>query len=96
MRQGITFQVQKSQQKFLNNKVKSHWSVENKLHWSLDVTFREDADKKWFKNSANNFLLLRQMVLNLLRKEPFVAPVKNIPKLLSYCLFKGLEISLKL
>ena len=67
--------------KILNNKVKSHWSVENKLHWSLDVTFREDSDKKWFKNSAKNFSLLRQMVLNLLRKEPSKRSLRRKRKL---------------
>lgn len=54
--------------KVFNEKIRNHWEVENKLHWSLDVAMREDSDKKWADQSAKNFALLRQMALNLLRK----------------------------
>ena len=47
--------------------IRSHWEVENKLHWSLDVTFNED---KWtVKRSANNLGILRRFALNLLKKD---------------------------
>lgn len=52
-----------------NEKVRNHWQVENKLHWSLDVSMNEDSDKKWAGESAKNFSLLRQMALGLLKKE---------------------------
>jgi len=52
----------------LNEKVRDH--VENKLHGSLDVTMNEDGDKKWAEESVKNCSLLRQMALNLLKKEP--------------------------
>jgi predicted transposase YbfD/YdcC len=55
--------------KEFNEKVRSHWEVENKLHWSLDVAMNEDSDKKWAEESAKNFSLMRQMALNLLKKE---------------------------
>ena len=51
-------------------KVRSHWEVENKLHWCLDVAMAEDKDQKWARESAKNFALLRQFALNLLRKFP--------------------------
>ena len=56
--------------KEMNEKIRNHWGIENKLHWSLDVTMNEDRDKKWAKESAKNFSLLRKLCLNLLRKEP--------------------------
>jgi predicted transposase YbfD/YdcC len=52
-----------------NESVRKHWEVENKLHWSLDVAMNEDSDKKWAEESAKNFSLLRQLSLNLLKKE---------------------------
>ena len=60
----------KKSAKEFNEKVRDHWHVENKLHWSLDVTMNEDGDKKWAEESAKNCSLLRQMALNLLKKEP--------------------------
>ena len=47
-----------------------HWQVENKLHWSLDVTFYEDGSRIRKMNSAENFGMLRKFVFNLLKKDP--------------------------
>ena len=49
--------------------IRSHWSVENKLHWSLDVSFGEDASRKRTNNAAQNFSLLSKIALNLLKNE---------------------------
>ncbi len=54
--------------KYFNERVRNHWQIENNLHWSLDVSFREDNDKKWAELSAKNFAVLRQIALNLLKK----------------------------
>ncbi len=43
-----------------------HWGIENKLYWSLDVTFREDALRNRVGHSAENFSRLRRLALNLL------------------------------
>ena len=60
----------------LNNKAKqyqtnirSHWGVENKLHWTLDVAFSEDASRKRNKNAAQNYSILLKIALNLLKNE---------------------------
>ncbi|MCP4184542.1 MAG: ISAs1 family transposase [Hyphomicrobiales bacterium] len=45
-----------------------HWSVENSLHWVLDVVFHEDAARNRTKNSAENFTVLRHIALNLLKQ----------------------------
>ena len=49
--------------------IRMHWGVENSLHWTLDMTFREDEQRKHDKNSAQNFAIVRKIVLNLLKQE---------------------------
>lgn len=53
----------------LNTAIRQHWGIENKLHWVLDVGFREDASRKRAGNAARNFSLLNRIALNLLRQE---------------------------
>ncbi len=48
---------------------RDHWHVENKLHWVLDVAFREDESRLRKGDGAENFSILRRIVLNLLKKE---------------------------
>jgi predicted transposase YbfD/YdcC len=49
--------------------VRGHWSVENKLHWVLDVSFAEDQARQRKGHAAENFSRLRRIALNLLRRE---------------------------
>lgn len=49
--------------------IRSHWSIENKLHWTLDVAFSEDASRKRAGNSTQNFSTLNKIALNLLKNE---------------------------
>ena len=51
------------------NNIRSHWGVENKLHWTLDVAFSEDASRKRNKNAAQNYSILLKIALNLLKNE---------------------------
>jgi predicted transposase YbfD/YdcC len=46
---------------------RAHWSVENGLHWVLDVAFREDDSRARAENAAENFAVIRHIALNLLR-----------------------------
>ena len=55
--------------KLLNEAARSHWAVENSLHWVLDVTFHEDSSRIRKENAPENFGLLRRLALCLLRKE---------------------------
>lgn len=48
---------------------RAHWSVENNLHWVLDVTFREDACRSRKDHAALNLALIRKTALNLLRQD---------------------------
>lgn len=49
--------------------IRSHWSIENKLHWTLDVAFSEDQSRKRDNNAAQNFSVLTKIALNLLKNE---------------------------
>lgn len=49
--------------------VRAHWSIENNLHWVLDVVFREDESRVRIGHAAENFALLRRMALSLIKKE---------------------------
>lgn len=49
--------------------IRGHWGVENRLHWSLDVTFREDQLRHRKGHSAENFSRIRRLALNLLRRD---------------------------
>jgi predicted transposase YbfD/YdcC len=48
--------------------IRSHWSVENNLHWQLDVTFGEDANRVQRRHGGENLALLRRLALSLLKR----------------------------
>jgi predicted transposase YbfD/YdcC len=49
--------------------VRSHWAIENRLHWCLDVLMNEDQMRNRSGHGPENLAILRQMALNLVRKE---------------------------
>ena len=51
----------------LAHAVRSHWEVENRLHWCLDVCLNDDQARARVKNSAQNLATVRRMVLNIFR-----------------------------
>lgn len=53
----------------LGTHIRSHWGIENKVHWLLDVAFREDAQKARAGHIPENMSLIRRIALNLLSKE---------------------------
>lgn len=48
---------------------RGHWSIENSLHWVLDVTFTEDGSRKRKDHAPRNYALIRKFALNLLKNE---------------------------
>ena len=52
----------------ISNAIRSHWGIENKVHWCLDMLFSEDSSSKREGFSAQNFSLINKIVLNLIRK----------------------------
>ena len=49
--------------------IRQHWSVENSLHWSLDVAFKEDQSRVRIGEASENFSLLRKIALMCLKQE---------------------------
>jgi predicted transposase YbfD/YdcC len=49
--------------------VRSHWGIENSVHWVLDISFREDESRMRKDHSAENFSTIRRIALNLLKQE---------------------------
>jgi predicted transposase YbfD/YdcC len=48
---------------------RSHWQIENQLHWGLDIAFREDHRRVRVGHAAENLSTLRHLALNLLKRE---------------------------
>lgn len=55
--------------KHIGSAIRSHWGIENSLHWMLDVAFSEDRGRKQNKNAVINFSLINKIALEMLRKE---------------------------
>lgn len=56
---------------------RAHWEIENKLHWVLDVQFREDAARNRKDHGPANIALLRKIALNLIRSHPDKASIRR-------------------
>jgi predicted transposase YbfD/YdcC len=56
--------------------IRSHWSIENGLHWVLDVVFREDAQRVYDRTAAQNFAFLNRLAVSLLRGDTLAASLK--------------------
>ncbi len=50
--------------------VRGHWGIENSLHWSLDMTYREDESRVRNRNFADNLSWLRRLTLSLIKHHP--------------------------
>ncbi len=59
----------KENAEYIGKSIRGHWSVENKLHWHLNVSYREDECKIRKDNGAENFSILRRAILNLLKAD---------------------------
>jgi predicted transposase YbfD/YdcC len=58
--------------KRLSGVIRTHWEIENRVHWVLDVAMGEDANRTRAGESAQNLALIRKLALNLLRRETSV------------------------
>ena len=57
--------------------VRSHWAIENNLHWQLDVLMREDMSRSRKQNAAANQAILGRLALNVLQADPRKIPISH-------------------
>ena len=67
----------------INKAIRSHWSVENNLHWNLDVVFKEDASLKKKGDSPINFNIITKIALTLIEREKSTKMSKNSKRLMA-------------
>lgn len=60
---------------------RNHWAVENKLHWNLDVIFKEDQSRKRNNNVAENFSVILKVVLKILKEKQKENKRISIPRM---------------
>jgi len=66
----------------INRAVRKHWHVENKLHWVLDVVFKEDYSRVRTGNGAENLTTIRKIALNTIKRDKSVkTSIKNKRKM---------------
>lgn len=56
---------------------RTHWSIENQLHWVLDVAFLEDAARNRKDHGPENLSILRKLALNIIRQHPEKASIRR-------------------
>jgi predicted transposase YbfD/YdcC len=56
---------------------RSHWSIENNLHWVMDVSFHDDLSRARDKNIALNFAVLKHAAFNMLKRIPDKLSIKS-------------------
>jgi predicted transposase YbfD/YdcC len=57
--------------------VRSHWSIENNLHWVMDVSFGDDASRNRKDSSSENLHLIRQIAFNIIKLDPAKKSIKT-------------------
>ena len=66
--------------KYFNQSIRSHWAIENNLHWQLDVVFREDRQRVRKDNGPENIAVMRKISLQALKKNKGKSSIKNTRK----------------
>jgi predicted transposase YbfD/YdcC len=61
----------------LNSSIRSHWAIENNLHWNLDVIFKEDNQAKRNQTAIENSNLIAKIAISLLDSEQTLKKAKN-------------------
>lgn len=56
---------------------RAHWSVENTFHWTMDVSFGEDASRVRLDEAPDNLAVIRHVALNLLKRHPAKLSLKR-------------------
>lgn len=60
---------EKDEAVYFASRIRGHWGIDNKLHWHLDMTFKEDRSRVRTKNGAVNLSIIRKFSMDLLKKQ---------------------------
>jgi predicted transposase YbfD/YdcC len=63
--------------KLINNSIRSHWAIENNLHWNLDVIMKEDGQLNYKGNAAENMNMMKKIALGMLANEKTIKKSKK-------------------
>lgn len=81
--------------KLLNESIRSHWSIENNLHWNLDVIFKEDNQAKRNQTAIENANLIAKLAMVMLEQEKTFPKSKNRKRLKAFANNTYRELILK-
>jgi hypothetical protein len=70
--QGVTANLPSRDTKRLSRGMRTHWAIENRVHWVLDVAMGEDTKRTRAGERAPNLAVIRKLALHLLRRETTV------------------------
>jgi predicted transposase YbfD/YdcC len=68
----------------LNESIRSHWTIENNLHWNLDVIFKEDHQEKRNQTAIENSNLIAKFAITMLDQEKTYPKSKNRKRLKAF------------
>ena len=67
---------QKKSARYYGITVRQHWGIENNLHWQMDVSFSEDANRTAERTAAENLALVRRAAQTLVKRHPQKGGIK--------------------
>jgi predicted transposase YbfD/YdcC len=67
----------KARARYYGRALRSHWRIENNLHWQLDVSFDEDGNQTANRQGAANLAMVRKLALSLLKRHPGKGSIRN-------------------
>ena len=74
---GYSYYISSAKLDVENKSVRSHWGIENQLHWLLDVAMREDDCQIYLGDAAQNLACFRQVALNQLKRKKRLASMDS-------------------
>ena len=70
--------------RLLNESIRSHWAIENNLHWNLDVIFKQDNQAKRNQRTIENSNLIVKLAITMLDNETTIKKSKNRKRLKAF------------
>ena len=77
--------------KKMSELVRSHWGIENGLHWQLDVSFNEDLNRARKDNAQANLGVVRRIALSMIKNTPNLNGSVSTKRLMACCTEQSIE-----